>query len=228
MSQLSVVIPTLDAAGQLQRSLPALATLGALGLMHEVIFADGGSADPTAEIAEKSGALFVPAPKGRGNQLAAGANRATGNWLLFLHADTVLEPDWENAVAEFIAEPENANRIGYFRFRLDDASPGARWMEALVAARCRLLRLPYGDQGMLVSRALYHRLGGFKAIPLMEDVDFVWRAGRRRMAALDPEATTSATRYLRDGYLLRPMRNLFCLTLYVLGVPPRAIAKLYG
>ena len=228
MGQLSIVIPTLDAAGPLRRSLPNLATLGALAMVHEVIFADGGSTDVTARIAEEAGAEFVPAPRGRGNQLAAGAERATGNWLLFLHADTMLEPGWEHAVAEFIAAPENASRVGYFRFRLDDASARARWLEALVALRCRLLRLPYGDQGMLISRALYHRLGGYKAIPLMEDVDFVRRAGRRRMAALDTEATTSASRYRREGYLLRPMRNLICLTLYFLGVSPRALAKLYG
>ena len=109
-----------------------------------------------------------------------------------------------------------------------DGSFGARWLETLVALRCRLLRLPYGDQGFLISRDFYHRLGGFKEIPLMEDVDFVRRAGRRRMAALDTEATTSASRYLDEGYLMRPMRNLLCLTLYFLGVPPRALAKLYG
>jgi len=228
MGQISVIIPTLDAAGPLRRSLPSLATLNALAMVHEVIFADGGSTDFTAQIAEEAGAEFVRAPKGRGNQLAAGAEQATGNWLLFLHADTVLEPGWETAVAEFIMEPENAGRIGYFRFRLDDGSFGARWLETLVALRCRLLRLPYGDQGFLISRDFYHRLGGFKEIPLMEDVDFVRRAGRRRMAALDTEATTSASRYLDEGYLMRPMRNLLCLTLYFLGVPPRALAKLYG
>lgn len=228
MSQLSVVIPTLNAEAALRRSLPNLATLGALSLTREVIFADGGSTDRTADIARESGAELVPAEKGRGTQLAAGADYATGNWLLFLHADTVLAPGWEIAAAEFISEPENAERVGYFRFRLDDASAGARWLEGLVAARCRVLRLPYGDQGMLISRALYHRLGGFKAIPLMEDVDFVRRAGRRRMAALDMEATTSASRYREDGYVMRPMRNLICLTLYFLGVSPRAIAKLYG
>ena len=228
MGQISVIIPTLDAAGQLRRSLPNLATLSALTMVHEVIFADGGSTDLTAEIAEESGAIFVRAPRGRGNQLAAGAEQATGDWLLFLHADTVLEHGWENAAAEFINEPGNASRIGYFRFRLDDGSVGARWLETVVAMRCRLLRLPYGDQGMLISRAFYHRLGGFREIPLMEDVDFVRRAGRRRMAALDMEATTSASRYRREGYLMRPIRNLLCLTLYFLGVPPRTLAKLYG
>jgi len=228
MAQLSVIIPTLNAAASLRRSLPSFASLTALSLLREVIFADGGSTDTTARIAEESGAHLVSAQRGRGSQLAAGAASATGDWLLFLHADTVLDPGWEKVVRGFMEDPDNANRIGYFRFRLDDASPGARWLEAAVAIRCRLLRLPYGDQGMLISRALYNRLGGFRSMPLMEDVDFVRRAGRRRMAALATQATTSAQRYQRDGYLLRPIRNLFCLTLYFLGVSPRAIAKLYG
>ena len=228
MAQLSVIIPTLNAGAALARSLPSLASFAALGMVREVIFADGGSTDTTARIAEESGAELITAPRGRGGQLAAGAERATGDWLLFLHADTVLEPGWEQVVRVFMEEPENASRVGYFRFRLDDASRGARWLEAAVAMRCWLLRLPYGDQGLLISRALYHRLGGFRPMPLMEDVDFVRRAGRRRMAALATQATTSAQRYRQDGYLLRPLRNLICLTLYFLGVSPRAIAKLYG
>ncbi|MEM9682374.1 MAG: TIGR04283 family arsenosugar biosynthesis glycosyltransferase [Pseudomonadota bacterium] len=228
MGQISVIIPTLNAAGALRRSLPGIAAFGALSMLREVIFADGGSSDETAAIAEAAGAVFIDAPRGRGTQLAAGAERAVGDWFLFLHADTVLEPGWENAVAAFIEVPENTERVAYFRFKLDDASLGARWLESLVALRCRLFRLPYGDQGMLISKTLYHRLGGFKAIPLMEDVDFVRRAGRGRMAALDTPATTSASRYRKDGYLMRPLRNLTCLTLYFLGVPPRTIVKLYG
>ena len=228
MAQLSVIIPTLNAEAPLRRSLPSLASLSALSMMREVIFADGGSSDRTAAIAEEAGAVVVRAARGRGTQLAAGAERANGAWLLFLHADTALEPGWEKAVRAFMDEPENAGRVGYFRFGLDEASAGARWLEAAVAVRCRLFRLPYGDQGMLMSRDLYRRLGGFRPMPLMEDVDLVRRAGWRRMAPLAMRATTSAERYRRDGYLLRPVRNLFCLGLYFLGVPPRAIAKLYG
>jgi rSAM/selenodomain-associated transferase 2 len=227
MARLSVIIPTLNAEAALRRSLPSLASLSALSMLREVIFADGGSSDRTAEIAEEAGAAFVQAPRGRGTQLAAGAERASGEWLLFLHADTVLDPGWEKTVRAFMHDPENAARIGYFRFGLDDSSAGARWLEAAVAVRCRLFRLPYGDQGMLMSRDLYHRLGGFRPMPLMEDVDLVRRAGRRSMAALAARATTSAERYRADGYLLRPARNLVCLSLYFLGVPPRAIVKLY-
>jgi rSAM/selenodomain-associated transferase 2 len=228
MSKVSVIIPTLNAASALRDSLPAVGAFSALDLLSEVIFADGGSHDDTAWIAEASGAVFLPAEKGRGNQLAAAANAARGDWLLFLHADTVLEPGWDAVVRAFIDNPGNAERAGYFRYRLDDRSPAARWLETLVAMRCRLFRLPYGDQGLLISRAFYQRLGGFKPVPLMEDVDLVRRVGRRRLTALPTAAVTSAVRYRRDGYLLRPLRNLCCLTLYLLGVPPRAIVKFYG
>jgi len=228
LARLSIIIPTLNAAGSLRRSLPPLAAIEAAGLVREVIFADGGSTDQTAEIAEISGARLVPATRGRGTQLAAGAEASRGDWMLFLHADTKLAAGWESGVRGLIDDPENIDRAGYFRFGLDDAAVAARWLEALVGLRCRLLKLPYGDQGLLVSRRLYDALGGFRPLPLMEDVDMVRRIGWRRLTPLGCAAETSAIRYRRDGYLLRPLRNLCCLTLYFLGVPPRAIEKFYG
>ncbi len=228
MSELSIVIPTYNAAEALRRSLPPLASIEAVGLLREVILADGGSGDAIAEIAEHSGAVLVEAAKGRGSQLAAGATAARGDWLLFLHADTVLDPGWVGAVRAFIARPENKGMAAYFGFRLNDAAPVARLLEAVVALRCRLLGLPYGDQGLLIARDHYRWLGGFRPIPLMEDVDLARRIGRRRLFALPCEATTSAERYRRHGYVLRPLRNLFCLMLYFLGVPPRRILRFYG
>lgn len=228
MNQLSIVIPTYNAGASLRRSLPPLASFEAVGLLHEVILADGGSDDATAAIAEDSGAVLITAPRGRGSQLAAGGAAARGAWLLFLHADTALDPGWENAVRTFIADPANANRAAYFGYRLDDRALTARLLEAVVGLRCRLLRLPYGDQGLLISRDHYRRLGGYRDIPLMEDVDIVRRIGWRRLAALPCDAVTSAVRYRRDGYLRRPLRNLFCLMLYFLGVPPRTILRFYG
>ena len=126
------------------------------------------------------------------------------------------------------ADQANAERAAVFRFALDDTSPAARRLEAGVAWRCRALGLPYGDQGLLLARAFYERLGGFKAIPLMEDVDLVRRIGRRRIMVLDLPAVTSAARYREDGWMLRPLRNLLCLALYLAGVPPRHILRFYG
>jgi len=195
--------------------------------MPEIIVADGGSADGTADVAAALGARVVAAPRGRGSQLAAGARAATGDWLLFLHADTRLAPGWRDAAARFAAAA-GAAQAAAFGFALDDDGPAARRLERMVAWRCRALALPYGDQALLIHRTLYDRVGGFRPLPLMEDVDIVRRLGRRRLAMLDCAAVTSAARYRRGGYLARPARNLSCLALYFLGVPPRLIARLYA
>jgi hypothetical protein len=117
---------------------------------------------------------------------------------------------------------------GYFRFALDSQDARARRLENLVAWRCRLLALPYGDQALLISRALLRTVGGVRSLPLMEDVDLVRRLGRRRLRELPAAATTSAAKWQRDGWQRRSLRNLLCLTLYFAGVPPRLIARLYS
>jgi rSAM/selenodomain-associated transferase 2 len=225
---LSVIIPTLDAAAALPATLAALGEGREQGLVREVLIADGGSRDATAALAEASGAQLVPALRGRGAQLHTGGAAASGTWLFFLHADTRLAPGWSAAVASFIDGAANQGRAGYLRFRLDDQSAAARCVEAVVAWRCRVLAMPYGDQGLLIAAPLYRAIGGFRPLPLMEDVDLIRRLGRRRLVALDVDAITSAARYRQGGYLRRPLRNLGCLTLYFLGLPPRVLVRLYG
>ncbi len=221
---LSIVIPAWQAAGSLEATLQSLAQGG---IRKEVIVVDGGSADGTAAIAERAGVRLVQAPRGRGAQLAAGARAAGGQWLLFLHADTVLGAGWDEAVSRFTAASDNLARAAVFRFALDDSAPAARRLEAMVAWRCRHLALPYGDQGLLISRRLYEALGGFRALPLYEDVDMIRRIGHRRLAFLPVAAVTSAARYRGGGYIRRPLRNLACLALYFAGFPPRLIGRLY-
>jgi hypothetical protein len=97
-----------------------------------------------------------------------------------------------------------------------------------VAWRCRRLGLPYGDQGLLIHRDLYLAVGGFPSVELMEDVALVRRIGKHRLTALPMTVTTSAERYRRDGYIGRPLRNLSCLALYLIGVAPPIIRRLYG
>ena len=212
---LSVVIPTLNAAASLRD------TLASVAVADEVVVADGGSSDGTADLAVALGARVVAARRGRGSQLAAGVAAAGGEWLLLLHADTRLAPGWRRAMVA----PDFA---GYFRFALDSDDARARRLERLVAWRCRLLALPYGDQGLLIHRDLLRAVGGIQPLPLMEDVDLVCRLGRRRLVALDIAAVTSAEKWRRQGWYSRSLRNLACLTLYFAGVPPELIARLYG
>jgi rSAM/selenodomain-associated transferase 2 len=230
-AMISVIIPTLDADAGLAQTLAALVPAAVDGLVKEVIVVDGGSSDRTAAIADQAGATFVVRSGGRGYQLTAGAHRARFPWLLFLHADTALEAGWEREAAAFMEAVDNGKRplaAAAFRLALDDAGFRPRLLERLVAARCALLRLPYGDQGLLIPKLLYAQVGGYRSHPLMEDVDIVLRLGRRRLAMLRSRAATSAVRYRRDGYLRRSLRNLACLTLYFLRVPTAVINRVYG
>jgi rSAM/selenodomain-associated transferase 2 len=224
---LSVVIPALNAVAALPACLAALAPGRGAGLVGEILVVDGGSADGTMLCAQVFGARVMSAPPGRGVQLAAGAEATRGDWLLFLHADTCLEPGWETAAANFIADPANAERAAAFRFALDDRGASARRLERWVDWRCRVLGLAYGDQGLLLSRAFYRRLGGYPLWPLMEDVHLVRRVGRRRLLLLESAAVTSAARWRRQGWWWRSARNIFCLGLHFLGLPPRWIARVY-
>jgi rSAM/selenodomain-associated transferase 2 len=222
----SVVIPTLEAADRIGPCLGALGDALMDGVIHEVIIADGGSKDSILAIAEETGARVVFAPPGRGTQLAAGAAAARGAWLLFLHADTVLSPGWGAAALTHIRTCPD--RAGYFALQFNAPGPAARTVASWANLRAALLGLPYGDQGLLVSRVLYDRSGGYPDMPLMEDVALVRRIGRRRLTRLGAAAVTSAARYGRDGWLRRGWRNLTTLALYFLGADPDWLARRYA
>ncbi len=220
---LSVIIPTRNANASLPGTLACLTRHGKTTEIAEIIVADGGS-DVVPDVG-KFGAKLLTGKPGRGMQLAAGAKEAVGEWLLFLHADTVLADGWAEAVKAHMAESRNA---AVFRFRLDDDSAKSRVLETLVYWRCLVFALPYGDQGLLISRKLYEEVGGYRPLPLMEDVDLVRRIGRSRLTNLDVPAITSAERYVRDGYIVRMLRNLTCLAMWSIGVSPDRIKRFYG
>ncbi|MEL6375297.1 MAG: TIGR04283 family arsenosugar biosynthesis glycosyltransferase, partial [Pseudomonadota bacterium] len=198
---------------------------------RDVIIVDGGSRDGTLEIAEHAGATIVHAPRGRGIQMNHGVAQAKADWFLFLHADTVLEPGWEREVAAFVQRVESGQRdpaAAAFRFALDDLGFRPRLLESAVAMRCALFRLPYGDQGLLIPRSLYHEVGGFAPRQLMEDIDIVRRLKREQMIIMRSQAVTSAIRYRREGYVRRSARNFACLMMYYCRVPERYIERMYG
>lgn len=221
-SDLAVIIPTLNAAAGLA------ATLAALPPVAQKIVVDGGSTDGTVEVARAAGAEVLQSPPGRGVQLAAGAAAAKAPWLLFLHADTRLDPRAWAALEAHLSNPGGAQIAAVFGFRLDDPAWQARVLEWGVRLRVALLALPYGDQGLLIHRDLYEAVGGYSALPLMEDVDLVRRLGRRRLHLLQGHALTSATRWRKRGWARQTLLNLRCLTLYLTGTPPAQIARIYG
>jgi len=221
LDTVDVVIPVLNGGARLAETLEALPPV------HQVIVVDGGSADGSEVLAADKGAHVLPSTPGRGGQLARGAEASRAPWLLFLHADTVLDDAAWAALSAYIDRPKSAARAAVFRLRLDDQAWQARVLELGVHLRVAVLALPYGDQGLLIHRDLYAEVGGFAALPLMEDVDLVRRLGRRRLWLLAGAAVTSAERWRRHGWMRQTARNLRCLILYFLGVAPDRIAKLY-
>lgn len=228
---LSIIIPSLNAETTLLRTVEALRSDAGQGMIREILLVDGGSSDGTLKLAQELGLKILKTGAGRGRQLAHGAAAARAPWLLFLHADTALEPGWGEALQQFLESvPERELRhadAAVFRFGLDDDSPSARRLERAVQLRCQILKLPYGDQGLVISRQLYIDIGGYKPMPLLEDVDIIRRIGGRNIRLLSPRAVTSARRFRERGYLRRSGRNLLCLSLYYIGVPIATVQKIY-
>lgn len=222
LDALDVIIPVLNGGAHLAE------TLAALPPVREVIVVDGGSSDDSRALAAAHGTRILSSPPGRGGQLALGAGVSSAPWRLFLHADTRLDAAAWAALAAYIGRDGTAGRAAAFRLRLDDPAWQARVVEMGVRLRVAALALPYGDQGLLIHRDLYQTVGGFAALPLMEDVDLVRRLGRRRLCLLDGAAVTSAERWRRRGWMRQTARNLHCLALHLLGVAPSRIAVLYA
>ncbi|WP_245594178.1 MULTISPECIES: glycosyltransferase [Acidiphilium] len=220
---LTVVIPTLNEAP----ALPALlALLARSALVGAVVISDGGSTDGTVAIAASHGAIVVAGGAGRGAQVSRGIAAAPSAWLLLLHADSLPQPGWDDAMSRCIA----SNRSGqawYGRLRLASADPRARLIEYGAALRCALLRLPYGDQALLIHRDTLAAIGGMPTLPLMEDVALARRLGRAGLAPCDMIVMTDAAAYARDGWLRRSLRNLARLARFLAGADAVLLAAEY-
>ncbi len=229
-SKLTIIIPCLNSAEKILPTLLPLVEATVSGFIAKVIFADGGSNDSTQQIADEVGADFIPCPKGRGLQCKVGVIYAKGDWLLFMHDDCVLDEGWEAEVKAFINDESNKNKCGYFRHRFDDKSLSARIVSFGAYLRCKLFALPYGDQGLLISRALYEKIGGYGGLSIMEDVEIIGRIkhhiGRKNLIMLESYLTTSSDKY-KAGYLRRVLRNFGYLMSYKLGKNPKDIAATY-
>jgi len=226
---LSVIIPTLNAAQRLPLCLDALVAPAVHGLINEVIIVDGGSTDETVTIADGFGAKILTAPPGRGGQLAAGGAAARGEWLLFLHGDTVLDEAWGQEARCFIEK--NIYAAGVFRLAFDAKGLAPKIVAAGAAMRTKILKSPYGDQGLLIAKRTYDQIGGFSDMPLFEDVDMIDRLvkvyGSKALWVLNARATTSPVRYERDGYIRRVVRNIVLLTRFRLGATQEKLVRRY-
>lgn len=218
---LSVIVPTLNEGGHLQPTLDVVRKPPDC----EVIVADGGSLDDTLDIARQAGAKIVPSKPGRGAQLNAGAAEASGDILVFLHADTRLPEDFAGIVRDALRDPEIAG--GSFALKFEPCPALLKINEITANWRTRLFHLPFGDQAIFVRSSLFRLLGGFPDLPLMEDVEFARRLRRAgRTVFLPIPVRTSSRRYL-DGYWRRNLINKVVFVGHIMGVEPARLARIY-
>lgn len=228
---ISVIIPTLNAETLLGPTLTALIPAAVEGIVREVVVVDAGSTDRTLMVADQAGVEIIKCEAGRGQQMMKGARRAKSNWLLFLHAGTVLDHGWELEADQFISRIDNGRRkqaAAAFRFTLDDIGMAPRLVETISSALDLAFRRPHGEQGLLISRQLYDEVGGYKPMPLLEDIDLIRRIGRRRMVILRSRALANATQYREEGYLRRLALNQTARALYRCRVPAEQLARFYS
>ena len=219
----SVVIPVLRDAEPLARLLEVVHPTTQV----EVVVAQGDGGDPALETLRRRwpAVHWVDGPRGRGCQMNAGAERATGQWLLFLHADARLEDGWLDEIRR--ADADGAVG-GCYRLEIDSPRWQARVIERGVRWRVRWLGLAYGDQGLFIRRDLFRAIGGYRELPIMEDADLVRRMrrhGRLRHASVG--VSVSARRWERDGWMRRTVSNLWILLRYLGGRSPDRLAASY-
>jgi rSAM/selenodomain-associated transferase 2 len=221
---ISVIVPVLDEEAEIPG---ALASLAGEGAAHEVVVVDGGSADRSVALARAGGARIVAAPRGRGAQMNGGARAATGEILVFLHADVRMPPGALAGIVEACADPAVAG--GGFCKRYDRETPLLVAMAGVQnQVRSRLGHSLVGTQAMFVRRAVFDRLGGFREWPLLEDVDFSDRLRREgRIAILAGPVLASARRYHRRGVVRQIAINATVLALFRLGASPGWLRRLY-
>lgn len=219
-ARVAVVVPALDERRCIER---CLASVRAQDGDVDLVVVDGGSEDGTPQLAAPL-APVITAPRGRAVQMNAGARATRGDVLLFLHADSRLPPGAFRAVRAALSDHRVVG--GTFSLRFEPETPLLRAYAACTRLSPRVFH--YGDQGIFVRRAVFGALGGYRELPLMEDVDFLRRLRRVGRTVLLPlPVTTSARRFARHGILRQQLRNAALLGLYLAGVSPHRLARWY-
>ena len=219
---ISVIIPVLNEAHQLLKILHFLKALSDL----EIIVVDGGSQDQTVAIAKTAEVKVIQSPIGRAHQMNAGAAAATGDILLFLHADTRLPTDFDLTIRQTLSQPRVI--AGAFRLQIDGLDWKLRVIEWGVNARSRHLQMPYGDQAIFLKTTTFQTIGGFPTLPIMEDFELVRQLKRQGRIAIAPTAViTSGRRWQKLGVVRTTLINQCVILAYLLGVSPDRVADWY-
>ena len=203
---LSIIIPTLNEAIHLPL---LLADLNAWPHDFELTIVDAGSIDLTISIAQIQGINIIKSSKkNRGYQLKIGASNASGDWLLFLHADSRLEQKWANTLLKIIQNKTSENFAWYFDFKINKSNLEFRFLEIAVAIRSYFLQRPYGDQGLLIHKDLYYRSGGFSSLKIMEDVDIITRITQKnKVKRIRENIYTDAIKWSDSNVIKRAIKN---------------------
>ena len=231
MQSISVIIPVLHEQERISGLIEHLKGQGARGKGQEkhgfeIIVVDGDQQGSTIATIVDHEVIGITATKGRGNQLAAGAEVATGSIILMLHADTLLPDGGLQAVTGAVA---NGADWGAFRLGIDSPELAYRMIEWFVDLRCKLFALPYGDQAIFVTRTSLESIGGIPLLPLMEDVELARRLRKtgKRFTLLPQRVQTSPRRWQKDGILRRTLKNWLLLVRYLTGADPASLARRY-
>ena len=221
---ISVIIAALNEEDYISRCIEGVLEEGC---DCEIIVADGGSTDRTAEFAKSyPGVSFIQSQRGRGIQMNMAASAASGDIFLFLHADTILETGWAAAILSVLEDTSISG--GAFTFSIRSLLWKYRLVEAWVKLRCRLCSLPYGDQALFVRKSAFDLIGGYKSIPIMEDVDFIGRLKKiGPIVILNKKAITSGRRWSKKGLIKTAAINQLIMLLYKIGVNPGRLARIY-
>jgi rSAM/selenodomain-associated transferase 2 len=220
--KVSIIVPTLNEELVLKKTLTQIQELSP----HELIVSDGGSTDNTTLIAQKFSHRVVTGSTGRAMQMNAGADQATGDLLLFLHADNRLEPENYQKMLECMKIPKWIG--GAFTLCIESDKWSINLINQLANIRSRYFGLVYGDQGIFVRAEVFKNMNGFSPIPIFEDLDFYRRLKKKGpVNLLKEKAHTSSRRWVKEGIAFTTARNILIVFLFRLGFPPRTLTKWY-
>jgi rSAM/selenodomain-associated transferase 2 len=226
----SIIVPIYNEAEALPGFLAHLQKLRATDLQAddglELLLVDGGSSDASIKRIEEAGIPYLRAERGRAAQMNAGAAAATGEILLFLHADTVIDQETISAARSAVREGAVG---GFFALRLSSSRPLLRIVGKMISFRSRLSGVASGDQAIFVTRSAFNEIGGYAPLPLFEDLDLCRRLKRSgRFVALDALVITSSRRWERGGTVATILRMWMLRVLYYCGVSPARLSRHYG